>query len=96
MADKKKTKVEKKTWLRLGAYLKKYTALILLTILLAAAVVVAAVVLTPIPNSIFMGIVMPIRKIVCAVKIIRIVKDANPLAAVTLGRVPASARAAAP
>ena len=40
MADKKKTKVEKKTWLRLGAYLKKYTALILLTVLLAAAVVV--------------------------------------------------------
>lgn len=40
MADKKKTKVEKKTWLRLGAYLKKYTALILLTILLAAAVVI--------------------------------------------------------
>ena len=40
MADKKKTKVDKKTWLRLGAYLKKYTALILLTILLAAAVVV--------------------------------------------------------
>ena len=40
MADKKKNKVEKKTWLRLGAYLKKYTALILLTVLLAAAVVV--------------------------------------------------------
>jgi len=40
MADKKKIKVEKKTWLRLGAYLKKYTALILLTVLLAAAVVV--------------------------------------------------------
>ena len=40
MADKKKTKVDKITWLRLGAYLKKYTALILLTILLAAAVVV--------------------------------------------------------
>ena len=39
MADKKKTKIEKKTWLRLGAYLKKYTALILLTIVLAAAVV---------------------------------------------------------
>ena len=40
MADKKKNKVEKKTWLRLGTYLKKYTALILLTVLLAAAVVV--------------------------------------------------------
>lgn len=40
MADKKKTKVDKKTWQRLGAYLKKYTALILLTIVLAAAVVV--------------------------------------------------------
>ena len=39
MADKKKTKIEKKTWLRLGAYLKKYSALILLTIVLAAAVV---------------------------------------------------------
>jgi ATP-binding cassette subfamily B protein len=39
MADKKKTKIEKKTWLRLGAYRKKYTALIILTIVLAAAVV---------------------------------------------------------
>lgn len=39
MADKKKTKIEKKTWLRLAAYLKKYTALILLTVVLAAAVV---------------------------------------------------------
>ncbi len=37
---KKKTKINKQTWLRLGSYLKKYTALMILTILLAAGVVV--------------------------------------------------------
>ncbi len=40
MANMKTSKIDKKTWARLGAYLKKYTALIVLTILLAAAVVV--------------------------------------------------------
>lgn len=40
MADKKTNKIDKKTWHRLGSYLKKYTASILLTVLLAAAVVV--------------------------------------------------------
>ncbi|MGN1345140.1 MAG: ABC transporter ATP-binding protein [Eubacteriales bacterium] len=40
MAEKQKNSVNRKTWQRLGAYLKKYTVLLLLPVLLAAAVVI--------------------------------------------------------